>query len=733
MQKLLFLLFPLFAITAIGQSVAKEQAIPKEDTLVAKAISELTVVSSKPFVQTLVDKTVLNISARPSLAGQNVLDILKSAPGVVVDPNENIQMGGKSGVTVMIDDRNTQLAAQDLAQLLKSIDADNIKEIEIISNPSARFDAAGNAGIINIKLKKSISNGLNGSVSGSYVQSTHARTSGTANMNLRKNNWNFFANGGLNKGYQVTIANNERYNPTRNFIQQGLEGDSFNGANWRVGIDYTLNKKSTLGVLWMHNDRFTEMDNSNYTVVNTIAAADTNVLTRSIAPNATNRDNVNINYRLLTNKKSELNIDADYTSFKSTLNNAISTETLNQSNTKLATSAIQNAASLQINIRSLKLDYLYRMNEHTKMEAGFKTIYAHSNNQIKVQQFKNNSWLTDTGKTNQFSYDEFIQAGYLSFQTTIKKFTVQGGLRAEYSKVNGQSIDLKNQINNKPDTNYLNLFPTLFVQYQLNTNHQIGFSISRRIDRPSYQDQNPFIYVLDAFNSEQGNPYLIPQLTNNVELNYTYKYAHSIKLKYAITNQYIESITYQSGNQTILIPQNVGTRKVFNIGLSSAVSPAKWWDIYANAEPYFQQYETRLDGYGTKELVKQESWGFNGYLSNTLDLTKGWKAELSAWYNFQNATTIYQSKPLGSVNLGFSKKLLQQKATLKIGINDIFNTQRWEQTALTSNLNLHTYRKWESRSISINFSYRFGNSKIKSARDRETGATDELGRIKSNN
>lgn len=195
MQKLLFLLFPLFAITAIGQSVAKEQAIPKEDTLVAKAISELTVVSSKPFVQTLVDKTVLNISARPSLAGQNVLDILKSAPGVVVDPNENIQMGGKSGVTVMIDDRNTQLAAQDLAQLLKSIDADNIKEIEIISNPSARFDAAGNAGIINIKLKKSISNGLNGSVSGSYVQSTHARTSGTANMNLRKNNWNFFANG----------------------------------------------------------------------------------------------------------------------------------------------------------------------------------------------------------------------------------------------------------------------------------------------------------------------------------------------------------------------------------------------------------------------------------------------------------------------------------------------------------------------------------------------------------
>ncbi len=574
---------------------------------------------------------------------------------------------------------------------------------------------------------------MNGTLSGSYVQSTHARGSGTANINLRKNNWNFFINGGINKGHQITIANNERVSLNRNFIQRGFEGDNFNGANWRTGIDYTLSKKSTLGIIWMHNNRFTQMDNSNLTIVNTIASPDTNVLTRSIAPNSTNRDNFNINYRLLSDKKSELNIDADHTSFSSFLNNAISTEMLNQSKTKFASSTFQNDASLHIRISSLKLDYLHRINEHTKWEGGFKSIYSNSNNRITVQQFKNNSWLTDTGKTNQFSYDEFIQAGYLSFQTKWNKFTVQAGLRGEYSKVNGQSIDLKNQLTNKPDTSYLNLFPTLFIQYQLNANNQFGFSLSRRIDRPTYQDQNPFIYVLDAFNSEQGNPYLIPQLTNSVELNYTYKYAHSVKLKYAVTNQYIESITYQTGNQTILIPQNVGSRKMLNIAFSSAFSPVKWWNVYANAEPFFQQYETRLDGFGTNEWVKQESWGFNGYLSNSIDLTKGWKAELSAWYNFQNATTIYQSKPLGSINLGFSKKLLQQKATLKIGINDIFNTQKWEQTALTSNLNLHTYRKWESRSISISFSYRFGNSKIKSARDRETGASDELGRIKSNN
>ncbi|TAG30616.1 MAG: TonB-dependent receptor [Sphingobacteriia bacterium] len=723
MKKLLISLLPF-----ISCSIA--HATPQSDTLIAKTISAVTVVAAKPFIQVMVDKTVLNIAARPSLGGQNALELLKSAPGVVVDPNENISMGGKSGVTIMIDDRNTQLSSQDLAQLLKSIDADNIKEIEIITNPSARFDASGNAGIINIKLKKSISNGLNGSISSNYTQSTHARGSGTVNFNYRKNKWNLFVNGGANKGYQITTANNERLTPAKQFLQRGFEGDDFKGANFRTGIDYNLNKKTTIGILWMHNNRFTEMDNNNYTLVKTINLSDTNVFTRSIAPSTTARDNFNFNYRLLEDKKSELNIDADYTKFQSALNNTITTDKLNQTNTKFATNGLENNAAVRIEIKSIKLDYLHHFTEKTQIETGFKSVYSTAQNQINIKQLNNANWVEDSSKSNSFNYNEFIQAAYISFQTKLNKFTVQAGLRGEYSQVKGQSTDLKNTKIEKPDTSYMNLFPTIFVQYALNEKHQLGFSYSRRIDRPSYQDQNPFIYVLDAFNSEQGNPYLIPQLTHAIELNYTNNNAHSIKIQYAVTNQYIESLTYQNGSQTILTPQNVGKRKVLNIALSSSFSPKKWWNIYMNAEPFYQQYETLLNGFGTYESVKQESWGFNGYLSNTFNLTKGWKADLSGWFNFQNATTIYKSKPLASVNFGISKKILQDKASLKLGITDLFNTQRWEQNALTSNLNLRTYRKWESSNISISFSYRFGNAKIKSARNRETGASNEMGRIK---
>ena len=307
----------LFLIGAIAQA----QSIPVEDTLKSTSTSEVTVVANKPFIRTLVDKTVLNIAAKPSSAGQNALDLLKIAPGVVVDPNENIQMGGKNGVTVLIDNQNMQLSAQDLAQLLKSIESDNIKEIEIITNPSSKYDASGNAGIINIILKRSLTNGFNGSVTGNFTQSTHHRMSGSANLNFRKNQWNLFGNLGINKGYQETIANNDRLLPAQIMTQRGIEQDDFGGNNNRVGVDYALNKKTTIGLLWLQNSRFANMTNRNLTSIQSIGGIDSSVFTLSDAPGNIKRNNYNANYRWVNGQQQSLNIDADYTRFYSSLNN----------------------------------------------------------------------------------------------------------------------------------------------------------------------------------------------------------------------------------------------------------------------------------------------------------------------------------------------------------------------------------------------------------------------------
>lgn len=700
------------------------------DTLKAKTVSSVTVMASQSYVKVLVDKTVLNIAAKPSLVGQNALDVLKTAPGVVVDPNENIQMGGKNGVTVFIDGQNTQLSSQDLAQLLKSIESDNIKEIEIISNPSAKYEAAGNAGIINIVLKKSITNGWNGSLTANSTQSTHGRYSLSTNQNVRKNKWNWFGNLSMNKGYQETIANNDRKLPVQEMQQRGIEKDDFGGNSSRAGVDYALNKKTTIGMLWIQNNRFTNMDNNNLTLIQSNLGIDTNVFTQSVAPSEIKRNNLNLNYKWINGAHNSLNVDADITRFHSSLDNLVNSYLTSNIPLPLFNNAIRNKANVQIEIKGIKADYAYMIAKRIKAEAGLKTVYTVSDNQLGVYQQMNTIWKADTGKSNDFQLKERIHAGYMSFQANHHNWTFQTGLRAEYTSVNGRATSLDQIKRINPDTSYINLFPTVFIQYQLNAKNQLGLSVSKRIDRPSYQDQNPFVYQLDAFNSEQGNPYLLPQITYSAELSYTYQYATSFKLQYSITRNYIEQLTYQVGKNTIMTPQNAGERKILYFSMSSPVRVNSWWNIYISISPFYQNYQVTLNGFGTVENRKQSSWGVNGYMSQNFQVGKGWNAEITGWYNFQNATTIYQSKPLGSINLGLSKKIFQEKATIKLALTDLFNTQRWEQTARTNALDLLTYRKWESRNISLGFSFRFGNNKIKTARERETGANTEIDRIK---
>ncbi|HVF97647.1 MAG TPA: hypothetical protein VM871_10010, partial [Flavisolibacter sp.] len=250
----------LLILTRQGFTQFSDSTHGNGDTLSSKSLTTVTVAAAKRPIEVYPDKTVLNVDAQPAAIGQNALEFLRQAPGVVVDAADNIQMNGKNGVTVLIEGKATQLSAQDLAQLLKSIEASNIKQIELITNPSAKYDAAGNAGIINIKLKKSLTDGFNGNVTGSWVQSIHARQNGTTNLNWRKGKTAVYLNAGVNGGLQHTIANNDRRSGTRTYTQRSIERDYFNGHSVRAGLDYSLNKTSTLGILWMKNYRYTRME-----------------------------------------------------------------------------------------------------------------------------------------------------------------------------------------------------------------------------------------------------------------------------------------------------------------------------------------------------------------------------------------------------------------------------------------------------------------------------------------
>jgi iron complex outermembrane recepter protein len=725
-----FCLFVLASLLCAAQKT--DSAAVKTDTGFnqTQTIKTVVVAAKKPYVENQVDKTVLNVDSRPTAAGQNALELLRQAPGVVVDGNENISISGKTGVNVLIDGRATEMSGQDLAQLLKSIDAGNIKQVEIITNPAARYDAAGNAGIINIRLKKSLVNGLNGNLAAGIQQSTHSRQSSSSNINFRKDKWNIFANGGYRRGYQVTTANNDRIAAGRSFIQQGDEGDSFWDVSARAGVDYSISKKNVVGILWTGNYHNTTMDNVNHTILQKAGAADTNVFSRSVAPFKNGRSNINLNYKH-SGSKTEFNADADFTRYSSSLYNILTSSFADAALIKYADNGTQNNVAVGINLFSVKADYTRQLPKiNGRLEAGAKMVIAKTDNNLAVNNAAAGAWLADTGKTNRFDFSENINAAYTSFSGQWKKLSFQAGLRAEQTTIKGVSTDLKGNRITRPDTAYINLFPTVFLQYAIAKNHSIGLSYGRRIDRPGYQDQNPFIYALDAFNSERGNPYLLPQISHGVELGYVYKGEASLKIKYAVTSRLFEQVTYQEGSNTILLPQNTGNRKMLNISLSSPLPITKWWSGYIQAEPFYQRYKGNLTGFGNSNNVQSASWGFNGYIGNWIDIKGGYSLELSGWFNYQNVSTIYKSKPIGSLNTGVKKNILHNKATIKLSVNDIFNTQRWAQTVNNGSLQMSTYRKWESRNIGISFSYRFGNQKIKSARERSTGNADETGRIK---
>lgn len=719
-------LLALLLLIAAQKTLA--QSITKEDTTFKK-LKTIVISGSKRPVEVLPDKTVLNINAGPVAIGQNALEYLRQAPGVMVDAAENIQLAGKTGVTVYIDGQNTQLSSGDLAQLLKSIEPSNIRQIEIITNPSARYDAAGNAGIINIKLKKGLTDGFNGSLTGSCVQSTHARENATAALNWRKGKTALFFNSGINNGLQHVTANNDRTIGNGTITQRSIEQDFFHGHSARAGLDYSLGKGSTLGVLWMKNYRYTRMNNNSETVLHQPAATDTIILNNSLAPFPSDRNSFNLNYNH-AGPGFTYAVDADYTVFTSSLNNRLRNDVQNGQGATLYTTATDNDARIGIRLSSVKGDAEKTFAQGMKGEAGFKLMQTATDNRLQVSNGTGGQWIADTGKTNFFRYNESIGALYASLKGESGKLQWQAGLRGEYTRVRGRSTDLKGVEGNKPDTGYLNLFPTLYLQYRLSARSRLGLTANRRIDRPSYQDQNPFVYVLDALNSEQGNSYLLPQFTNNIEIGYTYNYATSVKIGYARTVNYLEGLTYRDGKKTVMIQQNAGTKDMVSLSISTPWQPAPWWNVYLSLNPYYHYYHVVLDGFAVSETQRGGSFAFNGYVGNNFKLGKGWKGEVSGWFNYQNRATIYVSKPLGSLNLGVQKNLLKDKATLKLSLVDLLNTQRWQQTAQTSDLQLTTYRKWESRNLTLGFSWRFGSSKVKAARERQTGGEEDAGRIK---
>ncbi|MBO0951723.1 TonB-dependent receptor domain-containing protein [Fibrella forsythiae] len=701
----------------------------------AQAMKTVTVRASKPYVDQQADKTVLNVAANASAQSKTAYELLQQAPGVVIDPNDNVRMAGKQGVNVYIDGKPANLSSRDLANLLRATPAANIATVELITNPSARYDAQGGAGIINIKFRRDKSLGLNGNASAGYGQSDHYRANAAVDLNYRAKRLNLFGNLSGSDNFQNTNVSINRYLTGTRFAQRGFDSDGTRAVVYKAGADYAIGTRHTVGLIVAGNRASNQF--GTYTTTDIFGkrtTPDSSLTNRVDSPSNNDRINAALNYQYTDTLGMNLYVDADYTNFANTAPSRISSDFVDADRRPLYSTQNRFDANTDITILTFRADLTKEWKSRSQsdasvtLEAGFKHTDVDTNNDLLA--FTGFENRPDATRTNRFTYREIVTAAYASLNRKTGKLTMQAGLRAENSTVNGRSTDLLNRIVNRPDTTYLNLFPTAYVQYQVSKNGQLSLNYGRRIGRPNYQDMNPFVYQIDPYTSQRGNPFLRPTYTHNAELSYTYKWSMTVKVAYSSTSDFSTDVIRQEGLTAYQTVANVGKANVLNLSLNTPIPIKKWWNAYLYAGATWNRYQGEIT---TGQAFDQRAFAFEGYMQHSFTLSNVWEAQISGFWNAPTRQTIYQIGGLGALNLNVQKKVMDGRGRVSFGIDDLLNTMRWKQAGeFAGGAQFDIYRKWESRRATIRFSYRFGNNEVKGVRERKDNTGVERIKTKGN-
>lgn len=705
----------------------------------AKDLGGVTVTAKKPFIEARPDKTIVNVDASPTSAGATVLELLEKSPGITVDNDGNISLRGKAGVIIMIDGKPTYLSSTDLANLLKNMPASQLEQIEIMTNPSAKYDAAGNSGIINIKTKKGRASGFNGSIMAgittSFFKTGDAlyvipKSQNSINFNFRKNKFNFFGN------YNPNVYNGRgNLDIERKFFDDNgdLAGYSdiatkfkFGNKNQslKVGVDFFADKKNTYGVVasgFMFNGHPTPV------TVNTLSDANHEETSSmvSLTENKIHFNNFsgNFNYRhLFDTTGTELTVDLDYIGYRNTSNMLLTTEFYDDLHQQTSDPlSLKGHLPSDINIYSIKSDYTHPF-KGGRLEAGIKSSYVKTDNIVDYQRLLADKWVPDS-RSNHFIYDENINAAYVTLNKQLKKWTVQGGLRVENTIAKGYQVTNDSTFKR----NFTDLFPNVYITYAINDKNSLTLSYGRRITRPNYQDLNPFTYFLDSLSYRQGNPYLLPQFTNNIELSHTFKGKIITTLNYNNTTDVISQIFKQNSQTKIVYFTADNVAKFINMGISitAPITITKWW----NTNFFTNIYNNHYKGIYNTEPLDISYTSFTVNITNTFTIKQGFSLELSGFYRGKGVDQLTINQPIYQMSIGGQKNILKNKATVRLNIRDPFAWQEYRGLTEYGNVYAKIHNKFDARQATVSFTYRFGKNIQQPQRRRNNATQDEQNRV----
>lgn len=688
-------------------------------------LTEAVVVKTKPYIERKDGIMTLNVENSISAAGSSAFEILEKAPGVNVDNNDNISLRGRGGILVQIDGKITQMSGSNLANYLRGLPSSSIEKIEFITNPSAKYDAAGSS-IINIKLKKDKRKGTNGSITSSYGQGVYPKSNSSVSLNHRNNKVNIFGS--------YSFAYREWFNElllNRQFFEDGnftgaYDQDNFLKMNFRNhvvrgGADFYVNDKHTIGFSGSVISNKFNPTGQNYSDVYDAS----NELSSRFETKNNSRDSwynysANLNHKVVLDTiGTELTTDFDFANFGNDTEQNFKTRyfDLNQNE-------IQNPYLLHgdvvgdLKIYGLKSDFVTNLNNEIKLEAGIKSSYVKADNNLEFYDVSNETPVFDPTKSNHFIYSENINAVYLNGSKQFGKWNIYAGLRVENTNITGEQL----VSNTSFKDSYTQLFPSGLVSYALNEKNSLELNYSRRISRPSYDQLNPFKFFLDPTTYKEGNPYLKPQSTHSLELTHIFNQKIYTTLSFARTTDNITEVIAPSEHDlqvTVQTNRNLDTADILGLFMVIPVDITKWWSSNNSLNFYYGSYSGTV---ANTTLKNEGNFSYNFNSVNNFKLGEGVSAEITGNYRGREIYAFMDVEPIWFVNLGFQKKF--KNSTIKLAFNDIFFTNGAVADTEFNDYKEHFNVHRDTRTFVISYTYNFGNSSV--PQRRKTGGADDI-------
>lgn len=699
----------------------------------SELIDQVTVTAKRSLVEAKSDRMVFNVQGTINSAGENLLNLLRKAPGVRVDNNDNISVMSRSGVLIYVDGKRVPLSGEQLSAYLQSIPSEQIDRIDIITNPGAKYEAQGNAGIIDIVLKRDQNLGANGSVSSNVSQGRYTTANVSGSGNYRGKKLNLFGSAGVNGGqnynrvYYENELNGFRVDEDNNFVR------TFRNFNYRLGLDYYLNDKNTIGILASGQRANIDLNSNNRSEISrSFSSIDSVLRSDNVSDIGRAQQAYNVNY-MYKNGETSLNADLDYGIFHVETDNYQPNLYFDATETNVLSRRINRYLTpVDIAISTAKVDFETSLLKG-KFGTGFKISDVDTDNTFLFYNVIDNTDIQNNRRSNNFKYKERVNAAYANYNKSINEaWSFNAGLRLEHTDSKGKLTTFQADLEEPPvEFNYLSLFPSTGITWQKNPEHVYALRYGRRINRPDYNVLNPFREQITELSFSKGNPFLNPEIVNNLEFSYTLKYRMNFTLAYSLTSNQLTRLIGPDDvdpRASYISWANLATQEIYSLNASLPFDINKWWTSYFNAN--FSQIDNQAD-YGNGAIVDVQVFSYNFYQSQTFSLPAGLKFEVSGWFSGPGVWGgVFLYNEQYSLDLGLQKRFLNEKLNMKLSATDITYSSNWDGYSLFNGLKGTGFGLRDSRRVALALSYDFGNANVKS-RKRQTGIEAEAGRAGS--